>query len=119
MLALNFSPFPELMTERLILRQIKHYDAEDLYSLRSDERVMKYIDKPRAKSEDEIRNYIVKITESFLRNEAITWGISLHRSFQLIGTIGFWRIMKEQHRAEIGLSLSPDFHGKGYMQEAL
>ena len=37
----------------------------------------------------------------------------------LIGTIGFWRIESENHRAEIGYLLDPAFHGKGMMHEAM
>jgi len=37
----------------------------------------------------------------------------------LIGTIGFWNILTEHFRAEIGYLLDVDFQGKGIMQEAL
>jgi hypothetical protein len=46
MLELNFEPFPVLITNRLFLRQMLRQDAEDLFVLRSDPRVMKYIDRP-------------------------------------------------------------------------
>jgi ribosomal-protein-alanine N-acetyltransferase len=50
MLNLNFNPFPILTTQRLVLRQITIKDAAALYALRSNEKVMQYIDKPLAKS---------------------------------------------------------------------
>jgi [ribosomal protein S5]-alanine N-acetyltransferase len=52
-------------------------------------------------------------------NEKITWGIFLKETVQLIGTIGYVNIYKENYRAEIGYLLSPGFHGKGMMTEAL
>ena len=36
-----------------------------------------------------------------------------------MGYIGFWRIMKEHHRAEIGYALHPDLWGQGLMSEAV
>jgi ribosomal-protein-alanine N-acetyltransferase len=119
MLSLQFDPFPELLTERLLLRQVKPYDEEDLFFLRSDERTMKYIDRPRATSAEEIKPFIEKINTSLLNRDGITWAIAAQRSFKMIGTIGFWRIAKEHCRAELGYTLHPDFHGKGMMQEAL
>ena len=47
------------------------------------------------------------------------WGISLRSDPRLIGTAGFWRIIREHDRAEIGYTLHPDHQGKGYMQEAM
>jgi len=40
---LNLTPFTELETERLVLRQLKSSDAEDQFMLRSSSEVGKYI----------------------------------------------------------------------------
>ncbi len=63
---------------------------------------MQYIDRPRPQTTDEALNYINLIIDALNNNEGITWGISFKHSDQLIGTIGFWRLIKENHRAEIG-----------------
>lgn len=118
MLTINFNPFPELSTERLQLRQINNEDANELFLLRSDERVMSFIDRPRAKSIFDALEFIQKVNDSLTNNDGINWGIALKNDSKLIGTIGFWRIVKEHHRAEIGYLLHPDYHGKGIMQEA-
>jgi ribosomal-protein-alanine N-acetyltransferase len=52
-------------------------------------------------------------------NEIILWGITKPPSTDLIGTICFWRIEKENFRAEIGYVLHPDYHAQGIMKEAL
>ena len=115
----NFNPFPTLTTERLILRKIDNADANEIFQLRSDERVMKYIDRPLAKSTEDALTLIDKMTNALLNNEGITWGITLKSDEQLIGTIGFWRIIKEHFRAEIGYQLLFDFQRRGIMQEAI
>ena len=50
MLELNFSPFPELRTERLFLRKLTKNDAKEIFFLRSNEDVLHYIGREPAKS---------------------------------------------------------------------
>ncbi len=117
--SINFLPFPNLSTERLILRQVVGTDVSDIFSLRSDERVMEFLDRPMQKTMGDSRQLIKIVTNGINNNEAITWAINLKNDPKLIGTIGFWRIIKEHFRAEIGYLLHPDYQGKGIMQEAL
>jgi ribosomal-protein-alanine N-acetyltransferase len=116
---LKFSPFPKLSTPRLILRQIEPGDVKDLFKLRSDERIMKFINRPVAKTLDDVGELITTIMDGLTNNSAITWGIIRKDDPKLIGTIGFWRIMEEHYRAEIGYLLHLDMQGKGFMHEAL
>ena len=39
-----FKPFPQLETEKLLLREINHSDAKDLFKFLSDDEVMKNTD---------------------------------------------------------------------------
>jgi [ribosomal protein S5]-alanine N-acetyltransferase len=120
MLQPNFDPFPELSTERLILRRITPDDTNEIFRLRSDERVMKYIDKERAASIKDAEIFFNLINDSTNANTGITWAIALKKSSdKMIGNIGFWRLIKEHYRAEIGYMLHPDFWNKGIMKEAL
>ncbi|MES1219030.1 MAG: GNAT family N-acetyltransferase, partial [Bacteroidota bacterium] len=73
MLTLNFSPFPLLYTERLILRQVTPADAPDLFLLRSDKEVMKYIDRPLQTTVQDALLLIQKINDSLDIDESITW----------------------------------------------
>jgi ribosomal-protein-alanine N-acetyltransferase len=120
MLELNFSPFPEIKTERLLLRKMTDADAEEIYFLRSDETVMKYIDRERPKSEEEALAFIQKVNNNIDNNESVMWAIALQENpHTLIGNIGFWRIINQHYRSEIGYMLHPGFWGKGIMKEAL
>ncbi len=119
MLKLNFAPFPIIKTERLLLRQIDNDDVNEIFVLRSDERVMRYIDKAPAQSLDEAYEFIKKITELEKNTDAITWGIALKNEHKLIGTICLWNIQKEHYRTEVGYNLHPDYWAKGIMQEAI
>ncbi len=119
MLTINFDPFPILETSRLTLRQITKNDANEIFVLRSDTRVMKYILRPIAETLEDALQLIQIVADAETNNNGITWAITLKENGQLIGTIGYWQIKKEHYRAEIGYLLSPDFQRKGMMQEAL
>lgn len=115
----NFTPFPVLTTERLRLRRMQPSDAAALFILRSDERAMQYVDRPRAKSMDDVYPFMEMIEKGLQENSAILWVITMKGSDELIGTIGFWRMQPENFRSEIGYGLLPDYHRKGLMVEAL
>lgn len=119
MLNPNFSPFPVLTTERLILRRFIEADAASLFKLRGDAGVMQYIGRPLAKTVDDAVALINVIDDLLAGNNGITWCISLKSDAEFIGSIGFWRIEKENYRAEIGYMLEPYLQGKGIMYEAV
>lgn len=119
MLKLNFTPFPTLSTERLILREITEEDAEDVFFLRSDQQLLQYLDRDPPKSLDDAVKWIQMIEDGVRKNEFIAWGIAPKGEKKLIGTISFWNIKKEHYRAEIGYVLHPAHQGKGVMQEAM
>ncbi len=118
MLNLNFNPFPVLETERLVLRNVTPEDVNEIFLLRSDKLVMKYLDRPSAKSENEALDFIKMINVQEKNNEGVTWAITLKGIKKLAGTICYWNFQKEHYRAEIGYLLLPDYWGKGIMQEA-
>ncbi len=120
MLSPNFSPFPEIQTERLLLRRMTFDDANEILYLRSNEDVMKYIDRERTKSIEDAKLFLKKIDDSINGNNGIMWGITLKgEPCKLIGNIGYWRLIKEHYRAEVGYMLHPSFWNKGIMKEAL
>ena len=120
MLKINFNPFPELHTARLLLRRLTDTDVRGLFKMRSDERVMQYIGREPAQTLDEIEKLIQVLNENIDKNEAILWGIALKEDPQLvIGTICFWNMQPHNYRSEIGYMLRPDHWGQGIMKEAI
>ncbi|MGB6048652.1 MAG: GNAT family N-acetyltransferase, partial [Flavobacteriales bacterium] len=119
MLRLDLTHIPKLSTPRLILRELVDEDAPALFELRSNPAVMRFIPKPLNTSTDESRLMVREFRQASQRSEAIMWGITVKGSKQVMGYIGFWRIIKEHHRAEIGYALHPDLWGQGLMSESL
>lgn len=119
MLEIELNPFTELCTERLHLRQVKKSDTPEVLVFRSDDRIMLYLDRAKLQSVAEAEEFIAVMNKAIDENNGITWGICLKNADKLIGTIGLWRFIKQNHRAEIGYTLHPDFWGQGLMQEAM
>ena len=119
MLDLNFTPFPNLTTDRLVLRQLLIDDANEIYLLRSDESVNKYLDRDKATVIDDATNFINKIKNAVAKNESLYWAITIKGNSSLIGTICLFSMDIEKDSAEIGYELIPKFQGKGFMQESI
>ncbi|WP_281298740.1 GNAT family N-acetyltransferase [Flavobacterium limnophilum] len=119
MVNINFTPFPNLETERLHLRRLVKEDVNEVFALRSDKEVMKYIPRPQVKTEEDALEHISMIDAKIENNEGINWAITLKDNPKLIGIIGHYRIKPEHFRAEIGYMLLPEYHGKGIIVEAI
>ena len=119
MLQLDFNPFPLLTTARLTLRAVRAADLEEVYFLRSDPRVMQYLDRPVAADRAEAKEYLTKAVNQIAENQGITWAITEKGKDKMIGYIGYWRIDFANYRAEVGYALHPDFWRKGLITEAL
>ncbi|MBN9481757.1 MAG: alanine acetyltransferase [Bacteroidetes bacterium 43-93] len=119
MLTFTFDPFPIITTERLVLRDVRHSDRDDLFLIRSDEETMKYIPRPIAKTPEDITPVIQMVQDFVTANERINWAITEKGSDKLIGMIGYVRVLPDSHRAEIGYVLNKAYHRTGIMMEAL
>lgn len=119
MLQLNFSPFPIIKTSRLVLRKLKREDENEVYELRSDEEVNRFLGREKAKSIEDARSFISKILTNISTNQAILWAITLKDDDRLIGSIVFYNISAKESRAELGYELRTAFQGKGIMKEAV
>lgn len=119
MLAVNFHPFHNLETERLLLRRVNNNDCKEILSLRSNPETMKYIPRPLLKNEEDALDHILMIETKIQNNEGINWAITLKGNPKLIGVIGHYRIQLENYRAEIGYMILPEFNGLGIVTEAV
>ena len=119
MLNRRFTPFPVLKTERLTLRQLSVNDDKEIFALRSDKQVNKYLGRDPSNTIEDARKFIHKIEEVVRQNEGIYWAITLADNDNLIGTICLFNFSNENDQAEIGYELLPAFQGQGIMQEAI
>lgn len=108
-----------LSSPRLRLRPLESQDENEIFALRSDERVNMYLDRKPAASLDDAKVFIAKIQGMMERNEGAYWAICLKENPRLIGTICYFNFSDAEKSAEIGYELHPFYQGKGIMQEAL
>jgi ribosomal-protein-alanine N-acetyltransferase len=116
---IDFTPFPTLSTERLNLRQLEPADENEVFSLRSNNIVRQYLDRPKANSVEDAKKFIERIKKGIAANQWLYWAVTTKNDKKLIGTVCLWNISKEKNSAEIGYELLPEHHGKGLMQEAV
>lgn len=116
---LPFHPYPEFQTERLVLNQLTMADDLDILTLRSDERVNRYINRdPMAKLEAS-HAFIQKIQQNTEEQSSYYWAVRQHGEPRLIGTACLFHLDQDDQSAELGYELMPEFQGWGLMREAI
>ncbi|MEM8858665.1 MAG: GNAT family N-acetyltransferase [Chloroflexota bacterium] len=103
--------YPEIQTNRLLLRPLTLADAPELFKHFSDDEVTRFMDIDSLIVEQEAKNII----NWHLRDPGCRWSITKDGAF--IGTGGFHRW--ENNQAEIGYDLARAYWGQGLMKEAL
>lgn len=119
MLAINFQPFPNLESERLVLRRLKDSDTPEVFKIRSNPERMKFVPRPLLQNEGEALAMIQMMNSKIDENTDINWGVCLKDSDKIIGFMGFYRVQPESYRTEIGYMILPEYDGKGYVSEAV
>ncbi|MES2454170.1 MAG: GNAT family N-acetyltransferase [Bacteroidota bacterium] len=114
----NFTPFPILTTERLTLRQLSADDQQDIFALRSDTAINKYLSRAPSRTIEDAANFINKINDSIQKNHSIYWVITLTKTNTFVGTICLFDFSAEKSSCEIGYELMTKFQSQGIMKEA-
>ncbi len=115
----NFTPFPILETENLVLRKLDPIDVSDIFAMRNDPRMHLYTDSKPDESTDETLSYIDKMNQGVDMNKWIIWAMEDKQSKKVIGSISIWNLNVERNSGELGYGIIPEFQGRGLMKEAL
>lgn len=114
MLNTTLPTIPTLTTERLKLRQLLESDVEEIFMLRSDPSINKYLDRQPCNTLEDALNFIKKVNE----NKFLYWAIAQTNNGKLIGTICLFDLSEEDKKCEIGYELLTGYQGQGIMYEA-
>lgn len=106
-----FEIFPELRSDRISLNEMKLEHLEHV-------REMLYYDGEPAHNDAAAMAMIKRIEGDYQAGSTVNWLIIDLATQEPIGSIGYYRGFEEMV-GEIGFVLKEQFHGKGYMSEAL
>ena len=106
-----YKTFPEISTDRIILRQITSEDLKDILEI-------SYYDAVQAKKVAEAAEMQSRIDQDYLDGNSIHWGIADSETNKIVGTVGYYRGF-ENESGELGCVLLPKFQGKGFMTLAM
>lgn len=112
--------FPQLESQRLILREMTSGDLDFYFRHFNDSKIVEGTcflgPKTLDAAKKELERYCIN---PFKENKGIRWGVVLKDVEVLIGTLGFYDWDKEVRKMEIGYDLEPKYWGLGIMTEAL
>lgn len=116
----DFSFFPVLNTERLILRELQPEDDEAVFAIRSDYEVTRLNIGSAYTQIDQARQLIESIAGQYRRENELRWAITLKGGDdRVIGMCGYNYWARRDFRASIGYDLARAFWGQGIMTEAV
>lgn len=104
-----------LETERLILRLFDEKDVEEVYAMRRDPAIMRFIREPQNRAES--ANWVKLVSSRWLDEKIGFCAVIEKASGGFIGWCGIWKL-KETGEFEIGYAIAEKFWGKGYAAEA-
>ncbi|MEH7086938.1 GNAT family protein [Neobacillus drentensis] len=111
--------FPILETERLILREIRKEDSENIFACFSNNDVTRYYGQQSFQNIEQAEQLVEFFSKNYNEKRGIRWGIEGKGSKGIIGTVGFNAWLPKHKRAEIGYEIHPDQWRKGYTIEAV
>ena len=115
----SFDPFPELQTPRLKLRNFSAEDYNQVFFLRSNHEVNRYIKRDFPTKIEEAIAFVQKVQASMRKGENINWAVCYQEDSKMLGSICLWNFSSDLKTGEIGYDLHPDHQKKGIMDEAL
>lgn len=112
----------QLETDRLLLRELKHSDAEAMFAMDSNPNVHKYLWNKPTQSIEETVKIIELVRNQYTANNIGRFATILKETGEFIGWSGIkWVTQPENGRVnfyDFGYRLDERFWGKGYASEA-
>lgn len=112
-------PPPTLQTPRLLLRPFADSDAESLYSLQSNARVMRYWDSPPWKDRARAAAFIAACRQMEQDGSGLRLVIETLRDRHFIGWCSMFRWNPVYRSLGVGYCLDEPAWGQGYATEAV
>jgi [ribosomal protein S5]-alanine N-acetyltransferase len=108
-----------LSTDRLTLRPLRNEDAVALYSIFSNEQVMRFWSSTPWNSLEVSKQFIERDKVAMAEGKHLRLAIVANSTNSVLGTCTLFDHISQCRRAEVGFGLSPEAWGQGYVFEAV
>ena len=117
-MAFDFSTFPVLITDRMVLRELRKEDAADLLVFRGDAEEQRFNSEPLQTLEQSLA-LIEEVRGDYAAQTGLPWALTLKSSGRVVGLFGYHHWDQYHRRADIGYDLARELWGQGLATEAL
>ena len=117
-MAFDFSEFPVLITDRIILRELRKEDAADLLVFRGDAEEQRFNSEPLQTLEQSVA-LIEEVRGDYAAQRGLPWAVTLKSSGRVVGLFGYHHWDHHHRRTDIGYDLARELWGQGLATEAL
>lgn len=114
-----FDKFPEIETNRFLLREIREDDYKEIFEIYSDDEVLKYQNMIAMKDLGEAEDYIKFIFNGYKDKRFIRWCIARKNDDKVIGLVALHHIENENLKTSIGYILNKRFWNQKFMSEVM
>ncbi|MEM7112613.1 MAG: GNAT family protein [Chloroflexota bacterium] len=119
-----FASFPQLETERFVLRETRPTDVEAILACYGDDEVMRYYDADTFTDIQQAARVVTTRRTRYQNKRGVRWTIAtkdndLANRDWAIGSIGFHAIVRHYFKVEVGYELSRAYWRQGVMTEVL
>lgn len=102
-----YTTFPDVITEKISLRQIQPSDINDIIEI-------SFYDAIQATTLQQAIEMQGKINKDYRDGNSIHWGIAENLTNKIVGTCGYYRGL-DKGAGELGCVLLPQYRGQGFM----
>ncbi|MFZ6692512.1 GNAT family N-acetyltransferase [Undibacterium sp. SXout20W] len=109
----------QLTTRRLRLRPLRTSDAENMFAVYSDPKVMRYGSTPVWSSVETAHTSLARTDTGMKDRQFLRLALTLGDADRFIGDCCLFKFDEQCRHAEVGYSMDTNYWGQGYMHEAL
>lgn len=102
-----YTTFPDIIAEKISLRQIQPSDINDIIEI-------SFYDAIQATTLQQAIEMQDKINKDYRDGNSIHWGIAENLTNKIVGTCGYYRGL-DKGAGELGCVLLPQYRGQGFM----